>query len=226
MILTFAKWETASGRFGGSATEGALLNRVRACTSSTGSFSGLAFQSDAEVSDTPPRPVSFSLDARLLAEVMRRIDEVLDEPRGLPNGKGKKRIKLTPDQTRILKQALIEAVEHAHVWAASRPLPNRVRGRGRPPDNAFFLFIDDVALALEGVGLKASLRYVGGSESLLVRLFIELSPTMGTGKGPAPALRAMAAPALNSYSCIVQPHRSSAAYGLPSVCHLDSYRQR
>jgi hypothetical protein len=53
----------------------------------------------SEVSDTPPRPVSFSLDARLLAEVMRRIDEVLDEPRGLPNGKGKKRIKLTPDQT-------------------------------------------------------------------------------------------------------------------------------
>jgi hypothetical protein len=164
----------------------------------------------SEVSDTPPRPVSFSLDARLLAEVMRRIDEVLDEPRGVPNGKGKNRIKLTPNQTHILKPALIEAVEHAHVWAASRPLPNRVRGRGRPPDNAFFLFIDDVALALEGVGLKASLRYVGGSES-------------------APALRAMAAPAVNSYSCIVQPHRphrSSAAYGLPSVCHLDSCRQR
>src|SRR5215831_14623147 len=60
----------------------------------------------SEVSDTPPRPVSFSLDARLLAEVMRRIDEVLDEPRGLPNGKGKKRIKLTPDQTHIVKPAL------------------------------------------------------------------------------------------------------------------------
>ena len=34
VCLTLANWETASGRFGGSATEGALLNRVRACTSS------------------------------------------------------------------------------------------------------------------------------------------------------------------------------------------------
>ena len=139
----------------------------------------------SEVSDTPPRPVSFSLDARLLAEVMRRIDEVLDEPRGLPNGKGKKRIKLTPDQTHILKPALIEAVEHAHVWAATRPLPNRVRGRGRPPDNAVFLFIDDLALALEGIGLNPSLRYVAHSESLLVRLFIELAPLLwGPVKAP------------------------------------------
>lgn len=139
----------------------------------------------SEVSDTPPRPVSFSLDARLLAEVMRRIDEVLDEPRGLPNGKGKKRIKLTPDQTHILKPALIEAVEYAHVWAATRPLPNRVRGRGRPPDNAVFLFIDDLVLALEGIGLNPSLRYVAHSESLLVRLFIELAPLLwGPVKAP------------------------------------------
>jgi len=139
----------------------------------------------SEVSDTPPRPVSFSLDARLLAEVMRRIDEVLDEPRGLPNGKGKKRIKLASDQTHILKPALIEAVEYAHVWAATRPLPNRVRGRGRPPDNAVFLFIDDLVLALERIGLNPSLRYVAYSESLLVRLFIELAPLLwGPVKAP------------------------------------------
>jgi hypothetical protein len=163
----------------------------------------------SEVSDTPPRPVSFSLDARLLAEVMRRIDEVLDEPRGLPNRKGKKRIKLTPNQTHILKPALIEAVEHAHVWAASRPLRNRVRGRGRPPDNAFFLFIDDVALALEGGWFKGKspLRRRLG-EPARAPIHRIGSPTMGTGKGPAPALRAMAAPAVNSYSCIVQPHRT------------------
>jgi len=139
----------------------------------------------SEVSDTPPPPVSFSLDARLLAEVMRRIDEVLDEPRGLPNGKGKKRIKLTPDQTHILKPALIEAVEHAHVWAATRPLPNRVRGRGRPPDNAVFLFIDDLVLAIESAGLKPGLRYVKDLESLPVRLFIELASLLwGPVKAP------------------------------------------
>jgi hypothetical protein len=138
----------------------------------------------SDVSDTPPPPVSFSLDTRLLAKVERRIDKVLSEPRGLPNGKSK-RTKLTRPQGNELKSALIEAVEYANVWASSRPLPNRLPGLGRPPDNAVFIFIDDMARACESVGLKPGLRYVNGSESLLVRLFIELTPLLwGPVKAP------------------------------------------
>src|SRR5438034_914485 len=94
-----------------------------------------------EVPDTPPaRTLVSSLEARVLAKVVQRIDDLLCDPRGVPNGKGKARTKLTPPQRRKLKSALIEAVEHAAVWASNRPLPNRMRGRGRPPDNAVFVF--------------------------------------------------------------------------------------
>ena len=135
--------------------------------------------------ETPPgRTLVSSLNARVLARMVQRIDNLLCHPRGVPNGKGK-RTKLTLAQRYKLKSALIEAVEHACVWASNKPLPNRVRGRGRPPDNAVFVFIDDVARACEGAGLKPGLRYVPGSESLPVHLFIELAPLLwGPVKAP------------------------------------------
>lgn len=118
-----------------------------------------------------------TLDARLQAKLDQRIDNILRDPKGLPNGKGK-RTTLTPANARKLKSALIDAVGHASIWAVRGSLPNRVRWRGRPPDNAVFVFIDDIILACEACGLKPGLRYVSGSESLPVRVFIELSPLL------------------------------------------------
>jgi hypothetical protein len=135
--------------------------------------------------DTPAgRAIVSSLDARVLEKVVQRIDNLLSDPRGLPNGKGK-RTKLILTERHKFKAALIEAVEHAAVWASNRPLPNQVRGRGRPPDNAVFIFIDDIVRACEGCGLKPGLRYVSDLESLPVRLYIELAPLLwGPVKAP------------------------------------------
>jgi hypothetical protein len=134
--------------------------------------------------DTPPnRTLVHSLDQRVLGEVVQRIDNILCVGRGLPNGKGK-RTKLTQTQKGQFKAALIEAVEHAAVWASNRPLPNRAPGVGSPPDNAHFVFIDDLFRACEGVGLKPGLRYIS-PESLPVRIYIELAPLLwGPVKAP------------------------------------------
>ena len=137
-----------------------------------------------EEPEPPGRTLVSALGAQVLAKVGQRIDNLLCDPQGVPNGKGK-RTKLTPAQRHKLKSAVIEAVEHANVWASSRPLPNRVPGRGRPPDNAPFVFIDDLVLAIESAGLKPGLRYVKDLESLPVRLFIELASLLwGSVKAP------------------------------------------
>jgi hypothetical protein len=113
-----------------------------------------------------------------LAKLGQRIDKILGDPKGLPNGKGG-RTKVAPSVRQSLKSALTDAASHASVWAVNgRPLPNRARGRGRPPDNAYFVFIDDIMRACEGRGLRPGLRYVAGSESLPVRIFIELAPLL------------------------------------------------
>jgi hypothetical protein len=118
-----------------------------------------------------------SPDERVRSDALRRIDTVLKDPKGIPNGKNK-RIKLTASEARKFKSALINAIGHGFVWASHGTLPNRVRGRGRPPDNAVFLFIDDIVRACEAAGLKPGLRYVAGSESLPVRLYQELTPLL------------------------------------------------
>ena len=114
----------------------------------------------------------------------QRINDLLRDPKGLPNGKHK-RTKLDPTNAQKFKLALIDAVGHASVWAAKGPLPNRVKRVGRPPDNAVFVFIDDIVCACEESGLKPGLRYVSGEESLPVRVFIELAPLLwGPVKAP------------------------------------------
>jgi hypothetical protein len=125
----------------------------------------------SDVSDTPPHPISFSLDARTRAEVERRIDDILGDP--LPNGKGK-RTKLPPTERHKFRSALIEVVEYAHSLAAKGPLPNRVPGQGPPPDNAKLIFVEDIVHECEVAGLKPGLRFIE-PESLPVRLFKELA---------------------------------------------------
>jgi hypothetical protein len=137
----------------------------------------------SEPAPPPTRALLSSLDARVLEKVVQRIDALLADQEGLPNGR--KRTKLTQDDAEKFKLALIVAVGHASVWASRGALANRVKERGRPPDNAVFLFIDDIVRACEEVGLKPGLRYVSGSESLPVRLFIELAPLLwGPVKAP------------------------------------------
>ncbi len=116
----------------------------------------------------------------LITKFERCVDNILADPRGLPDGKGR-RTRLTPINAQKLKLALIEVASHAAVFACHGPLPNRARGRGRPPDNAVFIFIDDIVHACEAAGLKPGLRYVAGSESLPVRLYIELAPVLWPG---------------------------------------------
>jgi len=123
------------------------------------------------------RLLSAEVNDRLAANVDRRIDKLIQNRQGLPSGKGK-RTSLSPADTRKLKSALVDAVGHASVSALNGPLPNRTAGRGRPPDNAVFIFIDDIVRACEAVGLKPGLRYISGSESFPVQIFIELAPLL------------------------------------------------
>ena len=120
------------------------------------------------------------IDEQLTRNANRRIAALLSDPKGLPNGK-RKRTTLTAINAQILRSALIDAVEHAAVFASDGPLPNRAQGLGRPPDNAIFIFIDDIVRACEAAGLKPGLRYVAGSESLPVRAYIELAPLLWPG---------------------------------------------
>jgi hypothetical protein len=135
--------------------------------------------------ETPPaRTLLSSLDAVVLEKVVQRIDVLLADPKGLPNGQNK-RTKLAQDVAEKFKLELIIAVGHASVWASRGALANRVKGRGRPPDNSYFIFIDDIVRACKGAGLKPGFRDVSGSESLPVHLFIELAPLLwGPVKAP------------------------------------------
>ena len=128
---------------------------------------------------------SYEIDAALIDKARRRIDNLLGNPQGLPNGKHK-RTKLTSDTQKKLNCKLIDAVGHAAVFASNGSLPNLVPGRGRPPDNAVFIFIDDIIRACIAADLKPGLRYVAGSESLPVRLYIALAPLLWPGQPKNP----------------------------------------
>jgi hypothetical protein len=121
----------------------------------------------------------------LAAKVLERIDPILGDPKGLPAGKNKRK-KLTQRAADEFRSALIDAVGHASVWASNGPLPNRLQQRGRPPDNAVFIFIDDIMLACERAGLQPGLRYVAGTESLPVLIYKELAPLLWPGSVRAP----------------------------------------
>jgi hypothetical protein len=126
------------------------------------------------------RMLLHDIDQRLTSAASTRINNVLSNPKGLPNGKHR-RTRLTPKQQDVLRSKLIDAVEHAAVFA-NEPLRNRARARGRPPDNAFFVFINDIVTACEAARLKPGLRYVVGSESLPVLLYKELAPLVWPGR--------------------------------------------
>jgi hypothetical protein len=75
--------------------------------------------------------------------------------RKVANGLQGKRIPLNGAIVEELVQKMIYAASHA----ASRPIPNRVRGRGAPPDNARNILADDVLRACKDVGISPGLRF-------------------------------------------------------------------
>lgn len=129
--------------------------------------------------------LTYGFDPQTSANLNRLIRKLLASyPHGFPDGRGR-RTHLSHTNKDKLQLALIHAVGYAAIFASSGPLPNRKQGRGRPPDNAYFLFIDDIVRACEGCGLKPGLRYVEDTESLPVKVFIELAPLLwGRVKAP------------------------------------------
>jgi hypothetical protein len=121
---------------------------------------------------------------RETAELDRRIAKLLSNPKGFPDGKGK-RTRLTPSQALMLRSGLVDAAGYAALLAANGPLPNRVQGRGRPPDNAVLIFIGDIIRACQAAGLKPGLRYVN-PVSLPVLVYNELAPLLWPGNPKNP----------------------------------------
>jgi hypothetical protein len=134
---------------------------------------------EQESRDFKPRFPMFTFgkrqSARIQSEINQIVDTYLDRPKG-------QRAKLNSDGVEQLKLDLILAAGFAASLIIKGPLKNRTRGRGRPPDNTTVLLIDDIIQACQGPGLKPGLRFVSGSESLPVQLYIALAPVLGFGR--------------------------------------------
>jgi hypothetical protein len=117
--------------------------------------------------------------ARFAAQLDQRITKLLGNPAGVPDGKGN-RTRLTPSKEHELRSGLAKAAEYAALFSARGPLPNRQPRRGRPPDNAVFIFIDDIIRACREAGLKPGLRYVK-PVSLPIAVYVELAPLLWPG---------------------------------------------
>jgi hypothetical protein len=131
------------------------------------------------------RFLTFGFSKNQLPRIQRRIDQIVDSKQGLPNGKGR-RSKLEPHALKQLKLDLLDAAGCAACLITNGPLNNRIQGRGRLPDNTTFILIDDLMQACRRVGLKPGLRFVAGSQSLPVRLYVALAPILGFGKPKNP----------------------------------------
>jgi hypothetical protein len=122
----------------------------------------------------------FCFSDNQFARIQRAIDQIVGSSQPLPNGKGR-RSTLTSKEVKQLKLDLFMAAGFAARLVVKGALKNRIFGRGRPPDNTTFIFIDDLMQACQAVGLKPGLRFVSGSQSLPVRLYIALAPILGFG---------------------------------------------
>jgi hypothetical protein len=120
----------------------------------------------------------FAFNKLQFGRLQRQIDQIVGGNPSLPNGKGR-RSKLSPQETERLKLDVLVAAEFAASLVVRGSLKNRIGGRGRPPDNTTFILIDDLMRACQRAGLKPGLRFVSGSVSLPVQLYIALAPLLG-----------------------------------------------
>jgi hypothetical protein len=127
-----------------------------------------------------------SFDPKLSRDVRAAVGGILNQPKGVCDGRG---VRFKPNQSQIdvVAAALDHAAHNAAAFAVEG-LPNRVRGVGRPPDNTYSVLIDDIMVACKRAGLSTGRRYVAGSESLSVELFIALErllwPTSPGSRSP------------------------------------------
>jgi hypothetical protein len=128
-----------------------------------------------------------SFDAILSRNVRAAVGSILNQPKGVCDARG---VRIQPTQSQIddVAEALDHAAHMAASFAINGPLPNRVQGVGRPPDNSISILIDDIMIACSRAGLSTGRRYVAGSESLSVELFIALEkllwPTSAGSRSP------------------------------------------
>lgn len=134
---------------------------------------------EQECRDFKPRYPMFTFRKPQSARIQSEIDRIVDVHLARPKGQ---RAKLNSDEVQQLKLDLILAAGFAASLIINGPLKNRTRGRGRPPDNTTFILIDDTIQACQRAGLKPGLRFVSGSESLPVQLYIALAPILGFGR--------------------------------------------
>jgi hypothetical protein len=132
-----------------------------------------------------PRFPMFTFSEHEIGRIRHQIDQIVDGNPSLPNGKGS-RSKLSPLNSKRLKLDVLVAAGFAASLVVKGPLKNQICGRGRPPDNTTFVLIDDLMRACQRAGLKPGLRFVSGSESLPVRLYVALAPLLGFGKSKNP----------------------------------------
>jgi len=87
--------------------------------------------------------------------------------------------------SRQVVDELVGRMIHATSHAAIRPIDNRLRRRGAPPDNARIILASDVLEACAELGISTGLRYVP-PESFAVALFNVVSPIIWGSGGHNP----------------------------------------
>jgi hypothetical protein len=112
----------------------------------------------------------YSLDPVLKQRVEKVVRE-LCASRNTAQPLGHGRVQLSGPLTDRLVAKMIEAAAHA----ASRSVPDRLRRRGAPADNARIILAQDIVRACTELGLSAGRRYVP-PQSLAVALYAAVAP--------------------------------------------------
>lgn len=84
------------------------------------------------------------------------------------------RVELTPD---VVDELMRNAIAAA-TYAALGPIPNKVRNRGAPPDNARIILAYDVCRALTDLGLSDGLHFESAHQSIAVELYIIIASSI------------------------------------------------
>jgi hypothetical protein len=112
--------------------------------------------------------ITFDYDLRLARRVSHDLRAALN---------GRKRVKALGPGYVQLTPALIERLVERLLYVtmhAAPPIPDKVRRRGRPANNARIVLVNDLRNIFAYFGLSTALRYVP-TESLLVEFYVILA---------------------------------------------------